>query len=116
MSSTPSPTRIRPLSTAIVAGSAPVSLTAASISSAVSRLTGRGKPCAMTADSSATTARPAARAAATRGAMSRNAFTAVTIDPAGGMGDRNPGFLAQCGDMDGLDSGRGPGVEQNKNI
>ena len=53
-----SPTRTVPSSSAIVAGTAPCSRTAASISRAIRALSGRGRPWAMIVDSSATTAPP----------------------------------------------------------
>ena len=56
-----------PATTAIVAGTAPPSRTACSISRAMSRLAGRGRPWLMMVLSSATTGRPAAIAAATSG-------------------------------------------------
>jgi hypothetical protein len=62
-----SPMRRHAVHDAIVAGTAPVSRTAASISRAIRRLSGRGRPWAMIVDSSATTARPAAMAPATSG-------------------------------------------------
>ena len=65
MSARARPTVIFPPSTAIVAGTAPLSRTAASIASAVSTFAGYGRPCVMSVDSRATTGRPAARAAAT---------------------------------------------------
>jgi len=52
------PTVMRPASTAIVAGTAPHSRTAASISSAVAAFSGHGSPCVMSVDSSETTGRP----------------------------------------------------------
>ena len=63
------PTRTSPSSTAIVAGTAPSSRTAASISPAIRRLSGRGSPWARIVDSSATTGRPSASAAATSSAI-----------------------------------------------
>src|SRR4051812_9601028 len=62
-----SPTRTEPASSAIVAGTAPPARTAASISRATRRLSGRGSPWAMIVLSSATTGRPASSAACTSG-------------------------------------------------
>ena len=56
--------RITPSITAIVAGTAPASRTAASTARAVSRFSGQGRPWAITVDSSPTTARPVASAPA----------------------------------------------------
>ena len=55
-SSGPSPTRTDPPSTAIVAGSAPASRTAASEARAVARLSGQGRPWVISVDSRATLA------------------------------------------------------------
>ena len=57
--------------TAIVAGMAPSSRMSCSTFSAVSAFCGQGMPWLMMVLSSATTGAPAARAAATSGAMSR---------------------------------------------
>src|SRR4051812_366041 len=62
-----SPTRSSPAMTAIVAGTAPCSRTAASISRATGRFSGRGSPWAMIVLSSATTGRPSASAVSTSG-------------------------------------------------
>ena len=62
-----SPIRTTPSSSAIVAGTAPWSRTACSSSRATSALPGRGRPWAISVDSSATTGPPAARASATSG-------------------------------------------------
>jgi hypothetical protein len=67
-----SPTDSLPSRIAIVAGIAPLSRTTVSTRFAVSRFCGRGKPCAITVDSSATTARRSPSAFATSGAMLRN--------------------------------------------
>src|SRR3546814_10654951 len=56
-----------PSTTAIVAGTAPLSRTLASMPRATSRLSGCGSPWLMIVDSSATTARPSASAVATSG-------------------------------------------------
>ena len=63
-----SPTRTVPSTSAIVAGTAPPSRTAASICRAISAFCGRGSPWETIVDSSATTACPAASASATSGA------------------------------------------------
>ena len=57
--------RMRPPISAMVAGSAPAARITASTSRAVRTFCGYGMPCAMMVDSSATSGRPAARAAAT---------------------------------------------------
>ena len=61
------PTRNRPSRMATVAGTAPASRTAASDARATAMLSGCGRPWLMSVDSSATTGRPAASAAATSG-------------------------------------------------
>ena len=64
---------------ATVAGTAPVvSRTAASDAVATSRFWGYGKPWLISVDSSATTGRPAASAAATRGSIERR--SAITSE------------------------------------
>ena len=56
-----------PSTTAIVAGVTPASVSSASNDLAAARFPGRGRPCEMIVDSSATTGRPASSAARTRG-------------------------------------------------
>jgi hypothetical protein len=65
ISAAPIPTRGTPWTTPTVAGVAPPSVTACSIARPTSRLRGRGSPWASTVDSSATTGRRPASAAAT---------------------------------------------------
>ena len=64
-----SPTCGTPAITAIVAGIAPSTRTADSRARATSRLSGKGRPCAMIVDSRATTARPPASALPTSSEM-----------------------------------------------
>ena len=64
------PTSNRPAWTATVAGTAPDARTAASDAVATARFCGYGRPWLMSVDSSATTGRRSARAAATSGWMS----------------------------------------------
>ncbi len=80
------PTTAAPSATAMVAGVAPQARTSSSIACAVSRFIGRGRPCAITVDSSATTGRFAARAAAT------SALTASLIASRGGAASGVPGL------------------------
>ena len=71
-----SPISSRPSRIATVAGTAPgVSRTAASDADATSRFCGYGKPWLISVDSSATTGRPSASAAATSGATTRRSAT-----------------------------------------
>jgi len=77
-----SPTNTRPSRTATVAGTAPgVSRTAASDAVATSRFSGYGNPWLISVDSSATTGRRSASAAATSGTMTRRS----AMDGASGM-------------------------------
>ena len=70
------PTSSRPSRTATVAGTASgVSRTAASEADATSRFCGYGSPWLISVDSSATTGRPSASAAATSGATTRRSAT-----------------------------------------
>src|SRR5688572_22010757 len=62
---------MRPASTAMVAGTASLSRTAASIANAVDAFSGHGNPCVMSVDSSATTGRASRSAASTWGATYR---------------------------------------------
>ena len=80
-SSSSRPMRIRPSATAMVAGTAPSSRTAASIALAVSRLRGRGKPWAISVLSSATIGLPAFRAAATSELKASKVCMRLTIEP-----------------------------------
>ena len=66
-SASSAPTTAWPSAIAIVAGVEPSPRTSSSSARAAARFCGRGKPCAMTVDSSATTGPCAARAAATSG-------------------------------------------------
>ncbi len=75
-SSSVSPALSWPSSTAIVAGTTPIAVRIASNPRAASRLSGRGRPCEMIVDSSATTGVPASSAAATAGEMLRGSVTA----------------------------------------
>src|SRR5690348_11689873 len=72
------PTESRPLTTAVMAGTAPAPSTAAFIREAACRLAGIGSPCASTELSSATTGRRAAMASAT-GAEMRSADMAGNL-------------------------------------
>ena len=67
-SSSVSPAFSSPSSTAIVAGTTSASTSSCSNRRAATRLSGRGSPCEMIVDSSATTGVPEASASATRGA------------------------------------------------
>src|SRR4051794_29206907 len=84
-SSAPSPTRGRPSTTAMVAGTAPEARTTSSTPSAVSRLRGYGIPWVTIVDSRATTARPASSAAATS-----SATVTVAAPPEAGAEDTTP--------------------------
>lgn len=66
-SSGANPSFATPSSTAAIAGTAAAFRTSASIRRASSRLMGRGRPCVITADSSATMGRPSASALRTSG-------------------------------------------------
>ena len=86
-----SPTSSRPSRIATVAGTAPaVSRTAASDASATSRFCGYGKPWLISVDSSATTGRPSARAAATSGATTIRSATAGRDGHTGSLAARLP--------------------------
>src|SRR6478735_641641 len=91
-----SPTRTMPSNTAIVAGTAPPARTCPSISSAIRRLSPRGRPWARIVDSSATTAAPVARASATSGAMTR--CEVMRLPPGGGWGRFSSGGIMTCTD------------------
>src|SRR4051812_34874024 len=81
------PTRPSPATTAIVAGTAPAARTAASASRATRRLSGAGRPWAMSVLSSATTPRPARSAPATSGSTITRANDAARARPASAGGD-----------------------------
>src|SRR6185437_16322122 len=70
-------TQKRPSRTAIVAGEAPISRTAASTERAVSTLEGYGMPWVMIVDSSATTGFLVVRASAISGEKSRRSATLI---------------------------------------
>ncbi len=81
------PTRMRPSCVATVAGTAPASRTAASELRAAARLSGRGRPCVVMVDSSATTAAPSVEGTLDLGMDEQQSF-AVTVkrSPAGAPG------------------------------
>ena len=78
------PTCGTPSRTAIVAGTAPPARTASSTWSAAVRFSGRGRPCASSVLSSATTGRPAASASATSGERTAVVGTAGEVGTVAG--------------------------------
>ena len=88
------PTSTRPFMTAIVAGMAPDSRTAASDASATSRFAGYGRPWLISVDSRATTPWPSASAVATSGRMARRSLNIAVkrshspVPRRGASGDR----------------------------
>src|SRR5690606_26466705 len=72
------PTTTWPRSTPMVAGTAPASLTTSCSLRPASRLSGRGRPCVSTVDSSATTGAPPFRAASTCSPMRRRSGVVTT--------------------------------------
>ena len=91
------PTFGTPSITAIVAGVTPASVSIPSNDVAAARLAGRGSPCEMIVDSSATTGRPAAIAARTAGDTSGTVDMNPTIPVSARARPRRLVAFAACG-------------------